>query len=291
VAARFAVAFAGTSLLPRVGIRRYARVMTVLHVPYHLDEHHADLNIPLPADADVQEVTVKLPAGEVWTRLVHLYDRVADTVASQVRTGATAVVVSGDCTMSIGMATGLQRAGLDPAIVWIDAHGDVHTLETTESGYLGGMALRFLLGYRPDLIAEPLGLRPSAPERVLLLDARDLDSAEVDYLKAAPLGHRTLVELSPDDLPDGPLLLNLDLDTLDPAVLSGLRYPAAHGPGESDLLRAVRTIVDSGRVAAVNLACTWHAGSPPNRTRERLIASVLKAISDPRDSAEFLEGS
>ena len=265
--------------------------MTVLHVPYHLDEHHADLNIPLPDDADIQQVTVELPAGEVWTRLVHLYDHIADTVASQARTGATAVVVSGDCTVSIGTATGLQRAGLDPAIVWIDAHGDVQTLETTESGYLGGMALRFLLGYRPDLIAEPLGLRPPVPERVLLLDARDLDPAEVDYLKTAPLRHRTLAELSPDDLPDGPLLLNLDLDTLDPAVLPGLRYPAADGPGEPDLLRAVRTIIDSGRVAALNLACTWHPGSSPKPTRERLVESVLEAISGPRVSAEFLERS
>lgn len=254
--------------------------MTVLHVPYHLDEHHPDLNIPLPTGADVQEVTLDLPAGEVWTRLVSLYDHVADKVASQARTGSTAVVVSGDCTVSIGMATGLQRAGLDPAIVWIDAHGDVQSLETTESGYLGGMALRFLLGYRPDHIASPLGLRPPAPERVLLLDARDLDPAEVDYLKTAPLRHRTLAELTPDDLPAGPILLNLDLDTLDPAVLPGLRYPATDGPDEPALLGAVRTILDTGRVAALNLACTWHRGTPPNDTRERLVDSILKAISN-----------
>ncbi|MQM26586.1 hypothetical protein GFD30_13525 [Glycomyces sp. NEAU-7082] len=169
---------------------------------------------------------------------------------------------------------------MDPAIVWIDAHGDVQTLETTESGYLGGMALRLLLGYRADLIAEPLGLRPPAPERALLLDARDLDAAEVDYLATAPLRHRTLAELSPGDLPEGPFLLNLDLDTLDPAVLPGLRYPAANGPGESDLLGAVRIIMESGRVAAVNLACTWHDGGPPIAVRERLIASILEATSD-----------
>jgi arginase len=74
-------------------------------------------------------------------------------------------VVSGDCTVSIGIATGLQRAGFDPSGVWVDAHGGVQTLETTTSGYIGGMALRFLVGYRPELFAERLGLRPVSEER------------------------------------------------------------------------------------------------------------------------------
>jgi arginase len=53
---------------------------------------------------------------------------------------------------------------VDAGIVWIDAHGDVQTLETTASGYLGGLPLRLLVGYRPELIADRLGLRP-VPER------------------------------------------------------------------------------------------------------------------------------
>lgn len=56
------------------------------------------------------------------------------------------MVLSGDCLVSMGVLTGLQSAGIDPAVVWFDAHGDVHTLESSSSGYLGGMSLRFLLG-------------------------------------------------------------------------------------------------------------------------------------------------
>ena len=70
---------------------------------------------------------------------------------------------------------GLQRAGLDPAVVWFDGHGDVQSLETTTSGYLGGLPLRILVGYRPELIADALGLRPVPEERAVLVDARDLD--------------------------------------------------------------------------------------------------------------------
>jgi arginase len=133
--------------------------MSIISVPYHLDEHLADLNRSLPSNLDAAEVTARLPDADVWSRLGALYEAVADAVERATRSDSVPVVVSGDCTVSIGMTAGLQRAGLDPAIVWVDAHGDLQTLETTPSGYLGGMALRVLLGYRPDLVAELVQLR------------------------------------------------------------------------------------------------------------------------------------
>jgi arginase family enzyme len=59
--------------------------------------------------------------------------------------GAPPVVLSGDCTAAVAVAAGLQRRGVDPAVVWFDAHGDLHTPESSASGYPGGMALRNLL--------------------------------------------------------------------------------------------------------------------------------------------------
>ena len=189
--------------------------------------------------------------------------------------------MSGDCTVSIGMAAGLQRAGLDPAVVWIDAHGDVQSLETTTSGYLGGMALRLLLGYRPELIARRLGLRPPSEERALLVDARDLDPAEVDYLASTGLRRSTLGGLSAADLPAGPLLVNLDLDVIDPAALPGVRYPAPDGPDVPAVLRAARTIIHSGQVVALNIACTWDPGRvDADGVREHLVTPLLAAIAN-----------
>lgn len=250
--------------------------MAIISVPYHLDEQLPDFDVPLPAGADVTELTVDLPAADVWARLVRLYDSVAGAVERTTRPDAAVTVVSGDCTVSIGMLAGLQRAGLDASVVWFDAHGDLQTLETTTSGYLGGMALRFLLGYRPDRIAEPLGLRPPPEERVVLVDARDLDPPEVGYLASARLRRLPLDELSADALPSGPLLVNLDLDIIDPADLPGLRFPAADGPDAATVLRAAGTVLDSGRVAALNVACTWDAGrADPDGVRERLVTALL----------------
>jgi arginase len=234
----------------------------MLVVPYHLDEHLPDLG-----------ASTALPDGDVWSRLAALYNDVAATVEGA---PSPAVVLSGDCTVSIGIAAGLQRAGLDPAVVWIDAHGDVQTLETTTSGYIGGMALRFLLGYRSDLVAERVGLRPLAEDRVLLVDARDLDPPEAEYLASARVHRSTVDELSAETLPPGPLLVNLDLDVIDPAELPGLRYPAPDGPAASAVLRAAQTVLASGRVVALNIACTWHPGHPdPGGTRTRLISRLL----------------
>jgi arginase len=255
--------------------------MTIIHVPYHLDERLPDLGMPLPGGVAIDEVTADLPEGEVWPRLVGLYDRVAAAVAANAPAEAVTTVLSGDCTVSIGVAAGLQRAGIDPSVVWFDAHGDVHTLETTDSGYLGGMALRFLMGYRPESIAAPLGLRPVPAERAALVDARDLDPAEADFLATSPLRRLAIADLAADDLPEGPLLVNLDLDTLDAALLPGLRYPATGGPDAAALLRAFKTVVGTGRVVALHIACTWVAGGDdPGGERERLVAAILAAL-DP----------
>ena len=82
--------------------------------------------------------------------------------------GRPVIVACGDCLTALGTVVGLQAAGEDPAIVWFDAHGDVQTPETTSSGYLAGMALRLLTGYRPELIASRLGLRPVPEDRIAL---------------------------------------------------------------------------------------------------------------------------
>lgn len=240
-------------------------------VPYHLDEHLPDIEAPLTPDTTV---VAELPPGDPWQRMAVLHEQVAATVAAAVRLGDSPAVVSGDCVTSLGTVGGLQRAGLDPAIVWFDAHGDVQTLETTASGYLGGIPLRILVGYRPELIATAIGLRPVAEDRVLLVDARDLDPPEAEYLARAAI-RRSTVRDAATSLPDGPLYLHVDIDVVDPDDLPGLLFPALGGPSLPAVAEAVRDILATGRVAAFGLACTWHAGSgAAERVRPYLEAAI-----------------
>lgn len=226
-------------------------------VPYHLDEQLDELDVPVDADL---VVTAELLDGSPWDRMARLYDELAEAVASTVRRGERPVVASGDCTTSFGAVAGLQRAGLDPAIVWFDAHGDVQTLETTASGYLGGMPLRMLVGYRRDLMADRLGLRPLPEHHVTLVDARDLDPPEVEYLKRSAVRRRAVDELDADAVPEQPIYLHVDFDVIDPPDLPDLVIPAPGGPGVASVREALRRVVATGRVAAVGLACTWHPG-------------------------------
>jgi arginase len=245
----------------------------VLQVPYHLDEYLPDLDLVLRADA---VVTADLPSGDTWARLAAVYRLVADAVASAVSDGACPVVVSGDCPTALGTMAGLQRAGIDAGIVWFDAHGDVQTLETTASGYLGGLPLRLLVGYRPDLIAIRLGLRPVPEHRVTLVGARDLDPPEVAYLAHAPIGRTEVTGLDAAALPGGQLYVHIDLDVIDPAEAPGLRYPAPGGPRTADVAEALRMVLATGRAAAIGIACTWHPG---HRAAARISPHLEEALA------------
>jgi arginase len=237
-------------------------------VPYHLDEPLYGLEADLPGPPG-RVVNAELPTGDIWTRLAALYDRAADAVAEEVAAGGTPVVASGDCTVSLATVTGLQRAGVAPGVVWFDAHGDVQTLETTTSGYIGGMPLRILVGYRPELIADRLGLRAVPEERAMLADARDLDPAEAEYLAGAQL-RRYSVEDVP--APDGPFLVHVDLDVVDPSDIPGLLFPVDGGPTGSAVVAAVARLVATGRVVALDVACTWRPDGGDARRRSLVTA-------------------
>jgi arginase len=246
--------------------------MSVIQVPYHLDEYLPDLDVPLPPDT---VITADLPAGDVWDRLSALYAGVAGAVAAEAGRGGRPVVVSGDCMTALGTMSGLQRAGVQAGIVWFDAHGDVQTLETTTSGYLGGLPLRLLMGYRPELIAARLGLRAVPEHQVALVDARDLDPPEVSYLAGAQIRRSEVGELDAAGLPGGPLYVHLDLDVIDSGQLPGLRFPAPGGPSPAQVTGALSALLGTGRVAAIGVACTWYPGhSAADRIRQHLGAAL-----------------
>lgn len=249
-------------------------------VPYHQDERLGGEHIPLPDGAGSQLVAPDLPDGDIYRRLVALDDAVAARIAAAIRADGVARVVSGDCLVAMAALAGAQRAGLDPVdpgIVWFDAHGDVHTLDTTTSGYLGGLALRFVLGAHAELLARPLGVRPVVEQRCLLVDARDLDPPEVAYLAGSAVRRSGVGELDTGSLPDGPLIVHVDLDVVDPGELPGLLFPAPAGPPAAEVVAAVHRILATGRVAVLDIACPWHppADDRTQHTRRNLLRALL----------------
>jgi arginase len=233
--------------------------MPVVVAPYHLDEYLPSLAAAVPS---AEVVLGDPPAGATpWTRFGSLRELVARAVERLSRErlpgGGRIDVVTGDCLLAAGTVLGLQRAGVDPAVVWFDAHGDLHTVDSSTSGYAGGMALRVVAGHRPPEWDDAGGLRGVEESRLVLAGARDLDPPEVEFLAGSAVRQVAVESLDAADLPAGPLVLHVDVDVVDAADLPGLRFPVTPGPSAEAVIDAVRRVLGTGRVVAFDVACAW----------------------------------
>ncbi len=249
--------------------------MANVAVPYHLDERLDPFDIGVPVD---HEITAHLPEGTPWQRMAVLYEQVAQTVSGL---DSPPLVVSGDCTTSLGVLAGLQRSGHNVGIVWFDAHADFHTEDTTTSGYLGGMPLALAVGVGLPTLPAALGLRPVTESRVVLVDARDTDPGEHVLLDQSSVTRVHVPGLNAGNLPDGELYLHVDVDVCDPTDVPDLLYPAPGGPDLADVFAAVERVVATGRVAAVGFAATWRNTSRAAAAHEQFVRRLAQAIASP----------
>lgn len=199
--------------------------MSLLAVPFHLDERIDSSRLILSPDHTVDPY---LPAGTAWERMGALYEHLATVVSRASRP----TVLSGDCTSSLGVLAGLQRAGVEPAVVWFDAHGDFNTEETSDSGYLGGMPLALATGRGDATVRDRIGLSPVAEEDIVLGGARSLDPRERTALEASAVRRAPVEAVPRAATPDRPLYVHIDIDVLDPSELGGVAFPV---PGRSTL--------------------------------------------------------
>lgn len=200
----------------------------------------------------------ELPECNPQGRMGYLYKPLAGYVAHAVSAGALPVSIAGDCCTSLGILAGLQRAGVDPTLIWFDAHGDFNTWETTPSGFLGGMPLAMLVGRGEQTIMESLSVRPLLEQKVILSDARDLDPGEREAVAASQVHHlQNVMDLIDFDLPPGPLWVHFDTDIIDAGEAPALNYPVGGGPGVDDLKQVFTSLAHSGQIAAVSMS-SWN---------------------------------
>jgi len=243
----------------------------MLLLPWHLtDPLTGGLNVTLPVGT-VQIEGSPGATGSPWHDLVGVYAPLADAVA---RDDGPTVVLSGDCMASLAVLAGVQQRGIQPLLVWFDAHGDFHTEDTTTSGYLGGLPLAKAVGRGDLTLPDALGLTPVTEESVTLVDGRDLDPAEVEGLAGSAVTQVSVAALDADALAHAPVVIHVDVDVIDPEELYGLRYPAAGGPSLQDVADAVSTLVQARPLAALDIAATWR---PMNTSRDQTDA-VLSAL-------------
>jgi arginase len=224
--------------------------------PFFLDQPMQGLESLVEADWEVNEP--QLPSGNTQQRMGALYRPLADFISNSVGNGDLPVSVAGDCCSSLGILAGLQSAGVDPTLIWFDAHGDFNTWDTTPSGFLGGMPLAMLVGRGEQTIMELVGTKPMLEEKVILSDGRDLDPGEREAVASSKIHHlKDTADLLDYDLSPGPIWVHFDTDVIDAGEAPAMNYPVKGGPDVNDLQQVFTSLAHSGQIAAVSMS-SWN---------------------------------
>ena len=247
-----------------------------LLTPYLLHQHAPALSRLARGDWKRNEPT--LVGNAQSNRMIVLHRQISTFVSESVRRGNRPVSVAGDCCSAIAVLAGLQQAGVDPVVIWLDAHGDFNTAETTVTGFLGGMPLAMMTGRGDQTLMRGASCRLVSDEDVLLTDARDLDPAEAELLRDSAVRRvadpAAVVEALP---PDRPLFVHFDTDFLNPLDAPAMCYPTAGGPRLADALALAADLARTNRVAAVSVTA-WDLDGDGDRTTELACLQVLDSL-------------
>ncbi|MDX6629324.1 MAG: arginase [Gaiellales bacterium] len=189
----------------------------------------------------------------------------------------TPVVVMSECTLVPPVLAAVRERHPDVALIWVDAHGDLNTPETTPSGFLGGMPFAQLLGWCFDDWRRLAGLDPPLPEeRAVLMGGRDLDPGERDNLDRSRVHESDDAAGALDALPrDTPLYVHVDTDVLDPSLTPDAGFPAPGGWSVERMGAEVAALGASGRVVALSIC----PSAPPALDAEGL-APLVEHLRD-----------
>ncbi len=175
--------------------------------------------------------------------------------------------LGGECGLVVGSAASLkQRLHGRPGLLWIDAHGDFNTPETSPSGFVGGMPLAFVCGRGPQFSQQIEKHRPIIEENAVVhLGGRDFDPLESEALRSSrvklysPLEfkenpNKLAVEIAESLAKQSDwIICHFDLDALDPAIMPAVNYPCRNGLALEDINMVVAALSKTGKLRAFNL--------------------------------------
>jgi arginase len=166
--------------------------------------------------------------------------------------GRVPILLAGDCSICLTTLPAALRHRPEARVLWLDAHADFNTPDSTPSGFLGGMCLSGACGAWDHGLADPI-----PPEQVVLAGIRDLDPEERTMLERSPatvIGAsvmETLVAVK-NTLDGAPVYVHLDLDVLDPEEFPA-QFPSPGGLTSDKLYDLTEAVADDSELVGVEV--------------------------------------
>jgi arginase len=183
--------------------------------------------------------------------------------------GRYPILTSADCSICLTTLPTLVRHRPDAWVLWLDAHGDFNSPETTPSGFLGGMCLAGACGVWDSGLGSGLD-----PARVVMCGVRDVDPGERVLLDTRGVGLAESPSQLADILDGRPVFVHLDLDVVDPTILPA-KFPAPGGLSDGGL----RTLLAEVGEAVDLVGCEITGLLAADRARR--VATMIEPLLPP----------
>lgn len=238
------------------GAIRFAGLASRLEKLGYLVTDHGDITVPVRESISEEEIL-----GAIHESCAAVYDKARELSSDDTRT----LFLGGDHSIAIGTIGGVTHHSAR-GVIWVDAHGDFNTPQTSPSGNVHGMALSVLTGKGLQSLVE-IG-RPGPkikPRDTVLIAIRELDPEERDNLKQSgihvytmrdidEMGMRGVAQSALKYLSHMPELhVSLDMDGLDPAIAPGVGTPVAGGITYREAQLLMEMIADTNRCRSLDI--------------------------------------
>jgi arginase len=236
-----------------------------------LDDRLADLgyeyvDLGNVGTAQPEAISVEDEHARFLPQIKETSGHIAMLVAEAARSGSIPLVLGGDHSVALGSLGGLREVHGPGGVIWIDAHGDLNSPETSPSGNVHGMVLAAALGLAGErFTGEGWSLPAIAPGRVALVGVRSLDEGERELLKQLEalvftmsdvdrLGVEHAVREALEHVAGpGFVHISLDMDVVDPDVAPGVGTPVRGGLNYREAHLALELVSESGQATSFDV--------------------------------------
>jgi arginase len=216
--------------------------------------------------------------------------------SSSLAAGALPLVLGGDHSIAAGSVAAsadyIRRINGKPlGLLWVDAHGDMNTPETTTSGNVHGMPLAALLGQEPRELATIGATLSVRPEHTVLLGIRNLDDEEKEQIRASGVHVFTMKDIDRHGAAaiaeralavaasgTGGIHVSFDLDVCDPSIAPGVGTPVRGGLDYRESHVLMELVADSNQLIALDLVEVNPTLDNRNATAEFAAELALSAL-------------